>query len=154
MSLFCIHGSRLLLLIILLFIKQRRQLIAVKCLFSKLFKRKWKFWNCYPLRNFIGHLMIFFSNFCDQNWTCYRRNRHQCGQKSPSTLNSCNFLNREHNQLPNLRQLQNVTNTLWKFQTNRTKRLFAVWVGVKRGQIYISLQSNAAWSLLIFIERR
>ena len=40
MSFFCICGSRLLLLIILLFIKQRKQGIAVKCLFCKILKRK------------------------------------------------------------------------------------------------------------------
>ena len=40
MSFFCIHGSRLLLLIILLFIEQRKQVIAVKRLFCKTLKRK------------------------------------------------------------------------------------------------------------------
>ena len=71
--------------------------------------------------------------------------------KSHSTLIFCNFLNRVHTQLPNLQQLQYVTNTLWKSQTNRTNGLFVVWVGVNRGQIYISLQSNAALNLLIHI---
>ena len=41
MSFFCIHGSVLLLSIILLFIKQRKQVIAVKCLFYKILKRKY-----------------------------------------------------------------------------------------------------------------
>ena len=95
--------------------------------------------------------MIILSNFCDQSWTFYRRNRHQCGQKSHSTLNFCNFLNREHSQLPNLRQLQYFTNTLWKFLTNCSNRLLVVLVRVKWGQIYISLQSNAAWNLIIII---
>ena len=40
MSIFCIHSSRLLLSIILLFIKQRKQVIAVKYLFCKFLKRK------------------------------------------------------------------------------------------------------------------
>ena len=119
--------------------------------FSKENDLKWKFWNCYLLQNFIAHSMMFFSNFCDQNWIFYRRNRHQSGQKSHSTLIFCNILNREHTQLPNLRQLQYVINTLWKFQTNRTNRLFVVRVRVKQDQLYISLQSNAAWNLLIFI---
>ena len=38
MSFFCFHGSRLLLLIILLFIEQSKQVIAVKCLFCKILK--------------------------------------------------------------------------------------------------------------------
>ena len=118
--------------------------------FSKEKVLKWKFWNCYLLQNFIAHAIIFFSNFCDRKWTFYRRNRHQSGQKTHSTLIFCNFLNRMHTQLPNLRQLQYVTNT-WKFQTNRTNRLFVVWVRVNQGQIYISLQCNAALNLLIFI---
>ena len=128
MSFFCILGSRLLLLIILLFVKQRKQVIAVKCLFCQILKinvLKWKFWNCYLVRNFIAHTVIFFSKFCDQNWNFYRRNRHHSRQKSHSTLIFCNFLNRVHTQLPILRQLQYLTNTLWKFQTNRTNTLFA-----------------------------
>ena len=64
--------------------------------------------------------------------------------KSHSTLVYCNFLNREHTQLPNLQQTQCVINTLRRFQTNRKNRLFVVWVRVTQGQIYISLQSNEA----------
>ena len=83
--------------------------------------------------------------------TFYKRNRHQSCQKSHSALIFFNFLSREHTQLPNLRQLQYVTNALWKLQTNRTNGVFVVWVRVNWGGIYISLQSNAAWSWLIFI---
>ena len=145
-SFFCIHGSRLL--------NKESEWLLSNVYFAKFSKEnvlKRKFWNCYLLRNFIAHPMIFFSNFCDQNWTFYRRKRHQSWQKIHSTLIFCNFLNRVHTQLPNLRQLQYVTNTLWKFQTNRTNGLFVVWVRVNRGQIHISLQSNVAWNLLIFI---
>ena len=52
--------------------------------------------------------------------------------------------------LPYLRQLQYATSTSWKFQTNHTDRQFVVWVRVNRGEINISLQSNAAWKLPIF----
>ena len=41
MSFFFIHGSRLLLLTILLFFKQRKEVIAVKFLFCKILKRKY-----------------------------------------------------------------------------------------------------------------
>ena len=140
MNFFCIHGSRV----------QIKQEIAVKCLFCKILQRKC--WNCYLLRNLVAHPMIFFANFCDKNWTFYRRNRPQSGQKSHSTSIFSDFLNREHTQLPNLQQLQYVNNTYWKFQTNRTNTLFVVWVRVYRRRIYISSQSNAAWNWLIFID--
>ena len=147
MSFFCIHGSRLLLLIFFCSLNKESKRLLSKVYFAKFSKEnvlKWKFWNCYLLQNFIAHPMIFFSNFCDQNWTFYRWKRHKYWQKSLSTLIFCSFLNRVHTQLPNLRQPQYVTNTLWKFQTNRTNRLCVVWVRVNRSQIYISLQSHAA----------
>ena len=146
MSFFCIHGFRLLLLIILLFIKQRKQVIAVNCLFCKMLKRK-----CSQTK--ILKLLSFAKFHCASNdiclrflrssWTFYRRKRHQYWQKSHSKLIFCNFLNRVRTQLPNLRQLQYVTNTLCKFQTNRTNRLFVVSVRVNRGQIYII--NNLKW---------
>ena len=116
---------------------------------------KWEFWNCNNiLQSFIAQLMIFFSNFCDHNWTFYRQNRLQSGQKSHLVFIFCNFLNRVHVQLPNLQQLYHVTNTLRKFQRNCTIRLFVVWVRVNRDQIYNnSLQPTAASNLLLFIER-
>ena len=157
MSFFYILGSRLLLLIILLSLTKENKWLLWDLYFAKFSKEnvlKLKFWNCYPLWNSITHSMIFFSNFCDKNWTCYRRNSHQSGQNSHSTLIFCNFLNRKHTQLPNLRHFQYVPNSLWKFQTNRTNRLFVKWIRVNRGQIYISLHSNAAWNLLIFVVLR
>ena len=60
--------------------------------FSKENVLKWKSWNCYHLRNFIAHPIIFFSNFCDQNCTFYKRSRHQSGQKSHSTWIFCKYL--------------------------------------------------------------
>ena len=97
MSFFCIHGSGLLLLIILLFIKQRKQVIAVKCLFCKIHKRK-----CFQMK--ILKLLSFGKFHCPSygiffkpltsKLNFYRRNRHQSGQKSHSTLIFCNFLNR------------------------------------------------------------
>ena len=52
MSFLCIHGSRLLLLIILLFIEQRKQVIALKCLFCKILKRKCSQMKIPKLRSF------------------------------------------------------------------------------------------------------
>ena len=51
----CIHGSRLLLRIICLYIKQRSQVIAVKCLKCL----KWKFCNCYFSKIFCASDDIF-----------------------------------------------------------------------------------------------
>ena len=86
---YCIHGSTLLVLFILLFIERRKQVIAIKCQFSKIFKwesSEMKFLKLLPFKKFNCALDDIFLKFCDQNWTFYRRNRHQSGQTSNSTL--------------------------------------------------------------------
>ena len=57
-----------------------QQTTAVHYSFCKVLKRKcsqMKILKLLSLRKFIKHPMIFFSNFCDQNWTFDRRTRHQ-----------------------------------------------------------------------------
>ena len=152
MSFFCIHGSRLLLLIILLFIEQRKQVIAVKCLICKILKRK-----CFQTK--ILKLLSFAKLHCASNdiFLKFLRSKLNFLQAKKTSIWSkkslifCNFLNSVHTQRPNLRQLQYVTNTFWKFWSNGTNRLFVVWVRVNQGQIYIYLQSNVAWNFLKFI---
>ena len=134
MSFFCIHNSRLLLSIILLFIEQRKQWIAVKCLFCKILKRKLAQTKILKLLSIAKFHCASDDIFLKFLWS--KLNFLQAKKTSMLTkklLIFCNLLNRVHTQLPNLRQLQYVTDTLWKFQTNR--------VGT----------SKSAWSLLIFI---
>ena len=134
MSFFCIHGSRLLLLIILLFVKQRKQVIAVRCLFCKILKRRCSQMKILKLLSFAKFYCASDDIFLKFLWSKLNsRNRHQSGQKTHSTLILCNFLNRVHTQLPILRQLQYLTDTFWKIQTNRTNTLFVVWVRVNHG---------------------
>ena len=138
-SFFCIHDSRLLLLIMLLLVKQRKQVIAVKYLFCKILKRRYSQMKILKLLSFAKIRCAadeFFSKLCDQNWTSYRRNRHQLGPKSHSKLIFCNFLNRLTTQFTTI-SIWNL-HLLWKFQTNRTNILFVVWVRVDGVYIYIS----------------
>ena len=42
---------------------------------------KWIIWNCYFLWNFVEYSILFFSSFCDQNWSFYRKNKLHFWQK-------------------------------------------------------------------------
>ena len=123
LSFFCIHGSRLLLSIILLFIEQRKQVIVVKCLFCKILKRKCSQTKILKLLSFAKFHCAsddIFLKFLWSKLNFLQAKKTSILTKNYSTLIFCNFLNRVQTQLPNLRQLQCVTNTLWKIQTNRT----------------------------------
>ena len=67
------------------------------------------------------------------NLTFYRRNRHHSGQK----VVFLQLLQYSAYSTKNWRQLQYVTNTLWKIERNHTNRLFVVWVWVNLIQLEI-----------------
>ena len=110
-SFFCINSKRLLLLIFLF-------VIADEFVFCKIVKKKenvlkWKFWK-----------MEF--NFLQEKQT-------SLWTKSVFLQ----FLQYSAYSTKNWRQLQYVTNTLWKIETNHTNRLFVVWVWVNLIQLEI-----------------
>ena len=160
------------LFIILLFIEQRRQVIAVKtrnsqknmysngrsetAVFHEISLRiRWYFSQVSVIKAFLcactskssAHpsLKLQTVNWGTINIMIYKFDHGQTNslrviikisfgvEKCWSYINycfSCNFLNRMHIQLPNLRHFQYVTNKLWKFRTNHTNTLFVVWVWV------------------------
>ena len=140
MSFFCIHGSRPLLLIILLFIEHRKQVTAVKCLFWKLHIRKctqMKFLKLPSFEKFLCASNDIFLKFLWSNLTYLQ-------EKQTSIWTIKSFQSTTQFTTTSICHQQSV-----KVSDKSHNRLLVVWVRVNRGVLYISLQSNAARNLLI-----
>mgnify|MGYP001791153748 CR=1 FL=1 len=97
MGLFCIHSSEW-LLSKLHFAESSEENVL-----------KWKIWHCYFLKNFVAHTMIFFLNFCDQNWVLYRKNNLDFEKKA---VKHCSLQFLEWNAYTTTQFTTHLTNTL------------------------------------------
>ena len=112
-------------------IKQRKQVIAVKCLFCKILKRKcsqMKILKLLPFAKFHCASANIFLKFLRSKLYFLQEKQTSIWTKKSFNMDFLQFLERVRTQLPNLWQHQYVTNPLLKFQTNCTNRLFVVWV--------------------------
>ena len=152
MSLFSIHGSRLPLLIILLFIKQRRHVVAVKTLFCKISKgnvHKRKIWTCYICQIFL-RIQWYFLEVSVIKIECSTAKTNPIFDKTVSKRwFFCNFLNRMQNSTT-----QFTTTSICHQQTvsfGQIAQIHYFWFGYK---IYMGKLCSTASNWLIFTVRR